>query len=356
MKYILFYHKEDNDGVFSGALFYDYLVNIMNVDKSEIHLYPADYNDLKKFAENNDNIKELQERYENLIMTDISFTEDYMGKLYKAYGSKMIWCDHHTPIINASFANGFSSCPGIRNPLKSAILCVYEFLYDSFEEIYCTCEPGKENKAFPQLLRILSAWDSWSYEREGFEFEYVSAVNKGISHLFNLSFSDVAEVAAKVRIAYSGSNKRDIKAAYTDLELTINKAYEAGCFIDEYESRKNAGLVEKCGDMTWAIHIEDEDKGHPLYRKCCAIFKQGGSSSAMFYSLRKTHPEINHGLVFKRNPDSTWTVSLYNINEDDWFHCGEFMKEQYGGGGHKGAAGCTVSQAKFIEILKCKIL
>ena len=32
-KYLLIYHEEDNDGLFSGAIFYDYLLNNLKVDK-----------------------------------------------------------------------------------------------------------------------------------------------------------------------------------------------------------------------------------------------------------------------------------------------------------------------------------
>lgn len=356
MKYLLIYHKEDNDGVFSGALFYDYLVNVMSVDKSDIRLFPADYNDLKKFAESHKNVDNLQKEYEHVVMTDISFTEDYMAKLHKVYANNMIWCDHHAPIIKASFPGRFSNFPGVRNTTKSAILCVWEFLYDALNVIYQETKPGEEHKLFPQILRLLSAWDSWSYEREGYSFDYISSFNIGINHLYQKDFDNVVEVIKKVRAAYYEANPRDKAAAYADLQIVINKAYEIGCIINDYESKKNANLVESCGDMTWEICINDKDKGHPLYRKCCAMFKQGGSSSAMFHSLKKTHPEINHGLVFKRNPDSTWTMSMYNVNEEDWFHCGEFLKENYNGGGHKGAAGCVISEETFIKMLKKKIV
>ena len=63
---------------------------------------------------------------------------------------------------------------------------------------------------------------------------------------------------------------------------------------------------------------------------------------------------IKNGIIFKRNSDSTWTISLYNVNDDDDFHCGEFLLKKYKGGGHKGAAGCTLKESKFIKMLKTK--
>ena len=62
----------------------------------------------------------------------------------------------------------------------------------------------------------------------------------------------------------------------------------------------------------------------------------------------------DNGIIFKRNQDTTWTISLYNTNNEDEFHCGEYLKKKYKGGGHKGAAGCTISEKKFLKILKNK--
>ena len=42
----------------------------------------------------------------------------------------------------------------------------------------------------------------------------------------------------------------------------------------------------------------------------------------------------------------------YNTNDNDDFHCGKYLKEKYKGGGHAGAAGCTISEKDFIKVLK----
>jgi nanoRNase/pAp phosphatase (c-di-AMP/oligoRNAs hydrolase) len=47
-------------------------------------------------------------------------------------------------------------------------------------------------------------------------------------------------------------------------------------------------------------------------------------------------------------------MSLYNIYDNDNFNCGTYLKENYNGGGHVGAAGCTITNTKFIKILKTK--
>lgn len=347
--YLIVYHEEDNDGVFSGALLYDYLINVNNVDEDCIKTIPATYNTIGNILKYN-TVEELRERYDGIILTDISLPEKDMLLLYKAFGNDLLWFDHHSPIIKASYALGFDQCLGIRNTSKSAILCVYEFLYDQLNVIYQDVKPGEEHPEFPELLRILSAYDSWSYEREGYEFDYVNAINKGVTHHYNLNFEKIVHVVATIRQVYHENEWSEQAYLYE----TIKNMHELGTFIIEYEDRKNANLLATVGDMTWIAEWQDKETGHPIYRKCAALFIQGPSNSTMFYSLKKTHPDIRHGLVFKRNNDSTWVISMYNVYNDDWFHCGEYLKENYKGGGHVGAAGCQVSEEQFIEILKKK--
>lgn len=346
-KYLLIYHKEDNDGVFSGALFYDYLLSTIKVDKNDIVLFGADYNNLESWAKNHSDIEELKNQYENIIMTDISFNEKYMKQLYDGYNNKFIWCDHHKPIIDASFKNKFDDCLGIRNTNKSAILCVYEYLYDAFNEVYSTINK-KPVDNFPELLRILSGWDSWSYEREGYDFEYVRNVNKAVTVKYNLDFDKILELVKMIRETYSEAN---VSIIYFFEEL-IQELYKFGKQLNEYDDITMENIIKISGDCSWQVMFMDKDKGRPLYHKACAIFHQGATNSTMFKCLK--NKGINHGLVFKHSSNGNWTMSMYNIDDNEWTHCGEFLKEKYGGGGHKGAAGCTFTQDQFIEILKKK--
>lgn len=339
-KYLIIYHREDNDGVVSGALFYDYLTSTLNIDKSEIALLGADYNLLAQFEKDHP-IKTLKEEYENIIMTDISFNDGkFMKKIYKEYGDNFIWCDHHKPIIDESFSLGFADALGVRNTSKSAILCVYEYLYDVFNEHY-------NKKDVPEILRILSAWDSWSYEREGYDFEYVKAINKAYTIQFNLDFEKVYNNIQLIMTNWENSHLDN---------FDIKGFLEYGNMLNEYDDIVNENIIKTSGDKEWQVAIFDEDKGHSLYIKACAIFHQGATNSTMFKSLKKTNRDIEIGLVFKHSPNRNWVLSMYNINDDYWFHCGEFLKQNYNGGGHKGAAGCTLTQEQFIKILKDRTL
>lgn len=337
-KYLIIYHREDNDGVVSGSLFYDYLTTKLNISKSEIALLPSDYNSLAQFEKQHP-IDTLKEEYENIIMTDISFNDvKYMKKIYNEFGNKFIWCDHHKPIIDESFKEHFSDAVGVRNTTKSAILCVYEYLYDAFNERY-------NEKDVPEVFRLLSAWDSWSYEREGYEFEYVKAINKAYTIKFNLDFDLVVKHVHNI-IKYWEENHENI--------FDKQEYFDYGTVLNNYDDIVMEGIIKTSGDCSWQVRFEDEDKGRPLFHKACVIFHQGATNSTMFKCLK--NKGINHGLVFKHSPNGNWVMSMYNINEDEWTHCGEFLKERYNGGGHKGAAGCTLTEAQFIKILKSKTI
>lgn len=335
-KYLIIYHCEDNDGVFSAAIFYEYLINELHYKLEDLCFIGADYNELAKFAKEN-TVKQLHEDFENIIMTDISFNDvSYMKALWKEFGHNFIWCDHHAPIINESIKNRFDDIPGIRDTSRSAILCVWKYLYDQFDEAY-------NAKKVPELLRVLSAWDSWSYEREGYDFEFVRDVNKGATITFNLELGKINRVIELLKIWF-----KDESNTLKDGNL-IKELEDYGHIINDYEDRTMENIIKNSGDTSWEIKAP-----HYTIHRACAIFHQGATNSTMFNCLKGTN--IKHGLVFKHSKNGNWVLSMYNINDDCDFHCGEFLKEKYNGGGHKGAAGCTLTQEQFINILKTKQL
>ena len=344
--YLIIYHKEDNDGLFSAAIFYDYLTRVMEYKLEDLCFIGADYNYLSQFQKENP-VKELHKDFKHIIMTDISFGDaKYMKALWNEFGHDFTWCDHHSPIIKSSFELRFDDVPGVRDTGRSAILCAYKYLYDQFDDEY-------NNKKIPELLRILSAWDSWSYEKEGYQFEYVRRINKAVTYKYELNLGKIRQLVHDLILTYQYEPTGIFYGYDKDANL-ISDLYSVGSIIADVEDKNMEDIVKNVGDCDWKLWFKDEDRGRPLYKKACAIFMQGPTSSTMFKCLKKT--DIEQGIVFKHNKNGNWTISLYNINDDNWVHCGEYLKEKYGGGGHKGAAGCQVTQDQFIEILKKKSL
>ena len=55
-KYLVIYHKEDNDGIISAALVYYHLTKRMRVDGPSITMMPADYNTLNRLTDEEDTL------------------------------------------------------------------------------------------------------------------------------------------------------------------------------------------------------------------------------------------------------------------------------------------------------------
>ena len=326
-RYLIVYHKEDNDGLFSMAIVYNYFVHEIKCDKDKISLLGADYNDLNSISD--EDIKSWKESFDYIVMTDICFNNNKrMIELKNMFEDRFVWIDHHAPVINESYRLKFDDINGERNTLRSALLNAYKYYYDQFDISY-------NDKKVPEILRILSAYDSWSYEREGYTIDYVMAVNKAITHTFKLNPQKVIDFVYKV--------------IYTDTidEKDILSFYVLGNSFIEYDKANYKSLIDYYGDFSFVI-----DKGD-IKEPICVLFYQAPTGTYVFESCKD---RVNHGAVFKRLPTGNWVLSLYNTKNDIDFHCGEFCKTKYNGGGHKGAAGAQLTEAQFKKILKTKTL
>ena len=313
-QYLIIYHKEDNDGLFSMAIIYNYLIIEKNINKDNIKLFGADYNDLDKLSLDDDIIKNSTHIY----ISDISFdTVEKMIQLKEMFGENLVWIDHHKPMIDNSISKGFDDIKGIRDTKHSA-------LYNAFKYLYPTHD-------IPELFKLLSAWDSWSYDAEGIDFDLCKYINIGVNNIYNLNPDFIINYVYLLIYIYNDYiNPPD-----------IDELYEIGKFEAKILDRTYENNVKAYGDFSWTVNG----------RTACAMFIQGPSNSQMFKVCKD---KVQNGIVFKRLPDSNWALSLYNTNNQHDFHCGEYLKKHFNGGGHEGAAGCQISEELFINILKQK--
>ena len=313
-QYLIIYHKEDNDGLFSMAIIYNYLIIEKNINKDNIKLFGADYNDLDKLSLDDDIIKNSTHIY----ISDISFdTVEKMIQLKEMFGENLVWIDHHKPMIDNSISKGFDDINGLRDTKHSA-------LYNAFKYLYPTHD-------IPELFKLLSAWDSWSYDAEGIDFDLCKYINIGVNNIYNLNPDFIINYVYLLIYIYNDYiNPPDIDELYEIVK------FEAKILDRTYENN-----VKAYGDFSWTVNG----------RTACAMFIQGPSNSQMFKVCKD---KVQNGIVFKRLPDSNWALSLYNTNNQHDFHCGEYLKKHFNGGGHEGAAGCQISEELFINILKQK--
>lgn len=325
--YLIWYHKDDNDGVFSAAIIYNYLLHELHIDKDNIILEGVDYAILSE-KYNKYNIENYISKFASIIMTDISFNDiNIMKIIYNTLGNSFIWIDHHAPIINESIIHKIDNIQGLRDTSRSAILNAYRFFYDVLDEKYT-------NKTCPELFRILSAYDSWTYEREKYKFDYVNDINKAVTVFYQL---DVEEVLNYVfMLLYNLENMNETKF--------INKMLKEGKMYNKYNDYRYKEQLRLFGDYNWTVNGE----------KAVMIYMQEASSSTVFKSLQNT--EYKHGIVFKPLVNGNYVISLYNINNNEVFHCGNYLKKKYNGGGHGGAAGATLKKTQLSKILATKKL
>lgn len=315
-KYLIIYHKEDNDGLFSMAIIYNFLVHEKDISSDNITLLGEDYNGMENL-----DIKEVINNFTDVIISDISFdTAEKMIELYNAFGNRLYWFDHHAPMINKSKELHFDLIEGLRCTGHSALYNAFTYLYNFIGRI-------------PDLFKVLSAWDSWSYEAENINFEFCRYVNIGVNNKYDLNIDKI------INYVYDIIYNHD----HIELEDQINKLRDLGKIECDIIDRNNKNLINTYGDFTWTVGDEN--------RTACALFIQKPTNSQIF---RTCKDKVQNGIVFKRLTDSMWAISLYNPIDTHEFHCGKYLQEHYHGGGHEGAAGAQITEDEFIKILKAK--
>ena len=329
-KYLIIYHQEDNDGVLSAALMKHYLLEELEVDKTDIDVLPSTYNSLSKIQESG-TYKKWPSEYSHIVMTDISFNDpNMMAWLKENFNENFTWIDHHAPIIRESIRMKFDDVNGIRRTDHSAIYNMWIYLYDPF----CQNE-------IPFVIKMLSAWDSWTYEAEGIDAEFCRMFNQGFTLESGLSLNWYVDNMPIIINCDMNS-------------ILLSNTYAKGkefCIKADDENKK---LIDTTGDKEWTVN------GIPAIM----VVTNGQTSSYMFKSVQvenHTENDIRVGAVFKHCKDGKWTLSIYNIydfkgdkNNPEYFHCGEYLKSKYNGGGHEGAAGCTIDIDKFYLMMKSK--
>lgn len=344
-EYLIIYHKEDNDGIFSAAIIKRYLMESNHVDEAYIELFGSNYADLSNLLNNPDEPEHpnnWSENYEHVFMVDLSFNEvNIMQNIAKEKYialNKFTWIDHHAPIIKLSNhpKKGFANLNGERDTHKSALLLTWQYLYDPLK--------GHEvNNKLPQYLVTLSDYDSWNWMNKYENADYVTMVNTATTVNTEL---DVDKV---VNLLY------DLYDKYGEAFVTTNNEIEEdmhkqGEIMLKYNKMMWNSLVEQNGDFDWNIITDNE------IRPTICLVCQGPTTSQMFAKYKNT--KYKNGLVLKWNAkNNNWCGSLYNINNDDHFHCGEALRLTFNkAGGHEGAAGFTTTKSKMNKLFKTKEL
>lgn len=290
---ILIYYHDDNDGSCAAAVAGNYY------DRNEftIKFVPINY------GKEHWNEEEIGAA-EKIWLLD--FTSDKMDEFVKVCESKLIWIDHHkTAMGNFPDLWSSSNIPGIRSIEKAACVLTWEFTHPDYV-------------AIPAVVAYIGDKDIW-------KFEYVEtrAFSAGFSLMVKTPDESIWDVLLSSSSEYEDTVNKMISIGELLLEsqsYKIQKSFERG--IDCIFHNLKARLVNTTGNIS--------ELGEFIYKKPeydIAIMWQAVEDMVVF-SLRSD----------SGNPDSP--------------DCAEIAR-QYGGGGHRNAAGFQRKNMDFPRLLFC---
>lgn len=284
------YHKEDLDGVLSAAIVKDYYDYVGKT----VRLIPFNYG----FP-----IPEIKE--DIVYVVDMSFdnkTESVMdGWVNREI--KVVWIDHH------------KSAVGNKGEVLPYISGLREIGVAAMELTWMYVRGW--DRRIPTVLEYLSAYDVWDHNR--FEWDKVMAVQERALEIVEL------DVDKGIRFIYDYSS-----------ENKVNELAEEGKRVLE---------TQKSLYKQWCktFSFEADFKGYKAICLNSPVFR-----SMVFDDV----PGIeNYDLMipFCTRPDGVVQFSLYSTKDID---CSQLALSM-GGGGHKNAAGFTVSDPDVItEFIK----
>lgn len=401
MKTICIYHSIDLDGWMSAAIVkkwfedkYKYRYQLFDLNKEnspntwikqkELEFLKGKENYLFMLGWNHgDDIPDLSE-YDKVIMCDISFPKKEMFKLFEQLDTNFIWIDHHISAMNENCGKEnikedvdvSTLYNGIRNAKFAACELTWKYFFPT-------------NK-MPEIVRLLGRYDCFGHkgtkeEQKVLEFQYgarqcINDYNSAYHYLDrNINFKEYYGNDNVVISNIHNDGKTIYKYLCTEAKQTYKKAFS----IKFYKHITLSGAIsedkfnflcvnqERFNPINFGIDynkykklkIGDKftvDYNDNIYTVSSIDFNFKGKGNCYYtkesnnqeYELSSTINECKpyDGFACFWYKDNKWFFSLYNDNGN--VDCSKIAKE-YGGGGHKGAAGFIVDNIEeFLKIHK----
>lgn len=343
MKIACIYHRVDLDGWMSAAIVKHYYqqqnidnnetttqINFKNEGKYETIPILYSYNELNFIGFHyGDSIPNLSE-YDKVIMCDISFPIKNMIELGNRLHMNFIYIDHHIsailPIEEEIRNNNTFVIRGIRKTEFSACeLTWYNFF---------------PNDTMPEIVRLLGRYDCFGHkntseEKKVLEFQYGARE----------CISNYKEAYNWLQSVISDENPKHIE------RTTIKNTYHYDLILDKGRSIYQYLCTEAKQDYKNTFPITFFEKSNIL-----DIENNPGNIVRKFLTINKQRfNPINFGIDYHKDgydgfacfwytSNGKWNWSLYNDNGE--VDC-SLIAKQFGGGGHKGAAGFIQDTLNF---------
>jgi len=270
------YHNTDLDGKCSAA--------IVKHRHPEVELIPYNYGEEIDPAV-------MKATQEAIFIVDVSLPWELMESL--GTYNDLIWIDHHEPKIKEAEERGFAPA-GIRRVGSAACELCWEYFYPKTKVPICVTLLGRYD--------VWDQSDKWTWENQILPFQWAM-------RLYNWSPDDPAWALCVF--------DPDPEAIF------IGGTIKTGMTCLEFQKQQ---------DINYCKATAFEGRFYDLR---AVIINKALTNSQTWESV---YNPLRHDLMisFYLNKEGKWLISLYSDKEN--IHCGEICK-QFGGGGHKGAAG-----------------
>ena len=281
---MIIFHHNDADGRCSAAIAFQFWAEAFmgETNPDRILLIEMEYS--KQVP-----VERIEEN-EQVVIVDFSFKPDVMAEVLKRTTADRIqWIDHHVTAKDYDYGVELPGLRNFENKAKAACELAWEFYYPQ--------------KTMPLGVRLVGDYDKWALE-----IPQSKTFVKGLT----LCSQDPISVTWN-RLLADGSDK------------FVDEIYQKGITCKEFQEKTAADYTEKHG-------YEAIFHGHTVF--ACGGYLWGSDK----YGDRLEQYPI---LLSHEFMGDHWIVGLYSKCEH--IHVGE-IAQQYGGGGHKGAAGFIVRE------------
>jgi nanoRNase/pAp phosphatase (c-di-AMP/oligoRNAs hydrolase) len=241
-------------------------------------------------------VEEIEEG-EKIFIVDFSFKPEVMNEVLKRT-EDVVWIDHHKTALE--YENQYNKyLAGVRNKDFAACELCWEFFF------------GSKNASCPAAIMLIGDMDTWKFKYGDETTSFIEGMRLYPHQPADLIWDDLLEGGGW----YAAVQKDVIEKIQAEGEICVK-------YRDSF-----------CADYLKSFGFETEIEGH----SCCVLNLAHMGSLA----LGPIYAKYDMGCTFAFDGKG-YSISLYSDKVD----VSEIAKK-YGGGGHRGAAGCNVPELPF---------
>ena len=279
------YHSKDLDGICCGA--------IMRLKYPKAILYGYHYGDP---------IPDIPKGMP-VVMADVSMPMDAMRAISENSNGEFTWIDHHVSAIKDFEDSGYQQIKAVLDTRYAACELTWTHFFPEHR--------------MPSPVRMLGIYDTWRQNERMYNWDRViMPFQYGMRSIVGLNVD-----------AFPKSFLSQPYLSMAHFEDIIH----IGDTILSYQKEQDA-IACKAGAFVWTIE--------GLTAIC---LNTGVSNSQVFESVYD--PEIHKIMVVFKYGNGRWHLSFYTTHDDVDVSA---IAKKYGGGGHKKAAGCQISDIRQI--------